>query len=271
VLTTHTTQPVYAQDTLLPNSTVQTKVRRSIDEKTYELSQRFVENDDKWQWFLQRISDKLNEIHPDVREQNKRIVEYYITSLQRRLDEIVELERQALAVEAHGFATKLDMQSIQTTRLDRLNTERLAYNRPQVVLDETLNFTAQERATTLATRNEWVASPNVYKVHLRNPWDWFYNFDAIWRWFASYGVTPDKRSWVLYSEWVWYEYMRCPETWDCTQTVINEIKQTRDFFMAEKPYNGVHYRAMMQRWYKKIWVWVAYDGKRYRLVIHYTT
>jgi len=47
VLTTHTTQPVYAQDTLLPNSTVQTKVRRSIDEKTYELSQRFVENDDK--------------------------------------------------------------------------------------------------------------------------------------------------------------------------------------------------------------------------------
>ncbi|NCQ81740.1 hypothetical protein GW750_02845 [bacterium] len=46
------------------------------------------------------------------------------------------------------------MQSIQTTRLDRLNTERLAYNRPQVVLDETLNFTAQERATTLATRNE---------------------------------------------------------------------------------------------------------------------
>lgn len=163
--------------------------------------------------------------------------------------------------------SNINEQKVREAILSRHNEERdnvwvnpYAYN-----LD--LEWSATTWATKLAD------SGKTSNLHLRNSWDWYYNYDSMLNWFYSLWIKfPASVKWAAsFSESVWYGSYKCSSS-DCTQTLIDAIKKTWTWLiMKEKSSNGSHYRAATMKHFTQMWAGIAIDkdNNRYYLVIHY--
>lgn len=130
-----------------------------------------------------------------------------------------------------------------------------------------LEWSATYRATKLAE------SGKTSNLHLRNSWDWYYNYDSMLNRFSNLWISfPKSVKWAAsFSETVWYWYYKCSKS-DCTQDLITAIKKTwTNLIMKEKSSNGSHYRAATMKHFTQMWAWIAIDKShnRYYLVLHY--
>ena len=121
--------------------------------------------------------------------------------------------------------------------------------------------------------NEIASSWKTKNLHVRNSWDWTYNYNSILNWFYDLWINfPASVKWAAsFSESVWYWYYKCSKS-DCTQDLINAVKKTRTWLiMNEKSYNWDHYRAAIMKHFTQMWAWISIDksNNRYFIVLHY--
>lgn len=135
----------------------------------------------------------------------------------------------------------------------------------------TYNIDLEWSATTRA--NKLANSHKTSNLHLRNTWDWFYNYNSILKRFSNLWIKfPSNVKWASsFSESIWYGTYKCSKS-DCTQELINATKKTRTWLiMKEKSSNGSHYRAATMKHFTQMGVWIAIDksNSRYYIVLHY--
>ena len=163
--------------------------------------------------------------------------------------------------------SNIDEQKVRNAILSWHNEERESVG----VNLYTYNLDLEWSATTWA--NKITDSHKTSNFHLRNSWDWYYNYNSILNRFSELWIIfPKSINWAAsFSETVWYGTYKCSKS-DCTQTLIDAIKKTWTWLiMKEKNNNGSHYRAATMKHFTQMWVWIAIDewNNRYYLVIHY--
>ena len=163
--------------------------------------------------------------------------------------------------------SNINEQKVRDAILSWHNYEReyLWLNNYKYNLD--LEWSATVRANKLAN------SSKTTNLHLRNSWDWTYNYNSILNWFSDLWIKfPASVKWaVSFSESIWYWYYKCSKS-DCTQDLINAVKKTRTWLiMKEKSSNGNHYRAAIMKHFTQMWAWIVIDKShnRYYVVFHY--
>ena len=163
--------------------------------------------------------------------------------------------------------SNIDEQKVRDAILSRHNEER--YN--VWVNPYAYNPDLEWSATTWA--NNHASSHKTSNLHLRNTWDWYYNYNSILNRFSNLWINfPASMKWASsFSETIWYGNYKCSKS-DCTQDLITTIKKTwTNLIMKEKASNGTHYKAATMKHFTQMWAWIAIDksNNRYYLVIHY--
>lgn len=161
----------------------------------------------------------------------------------------------------------IDEQKVRETVLLWHNEERYNVWANFYTYNIDLEWSANIRATKLAN------SQKIKNLHLRNAWDWEYNYDSILNRFSGLWINlPKSVKWgTSFSESIWYGFYKCNKS-DCTQELIDAIKTTWTWLiMKEKNYNGSHYRAAVMKHFSQMWIWIAIDksNNRYYIVLHY--
>lgn len=165
------------------------------------------------------------------------------------------------------YFSNIDEQKVRNAILSRHNEERNNVWVNPYIYNLDLEWSATTRANKLA------ASGKTSNLHLRNSWDWYYNYDSILNRFSNLWITFWKApKWAAaFSESIWYGTYKCSKS-DCTQELITAIKKIwTNLIMKEKSSNGSHYRAATMKYFTQMWAWIAIDksNNRYYLVIHY--
>lgn len=163
--------------------------------------------------------------------------------------------------------SNINEQKVREAILSRHNEER----NNVWVNSYSYNLDLEWSATTWA--NNLASSHKTSNLHLRNNWDWYYNYDSMLNRFSNLGISfPKSVKWAAsFSETVWYWYYKCSKS-DCTQELITAIKKTwTNLIMKEKSSNGSHYRAAVMKHFTQMWAWIAIDKtkNRYYVVLHY--
>ena len=163
--------------------------------------------------------------------------------------------------------SNIDEQKVRSAILSWHNDER--YN--VWVNPYTYNLDLEWSATVWA--NKLASTSKIQNLHLRNSWDWTYNYNSLLNRFSDLWIKfPASVKWAAsFSESIWYWYYKCSKS-DCTQDLITAIKKTRTWLiMKEKSANGSHYRAAVMKHFTQMWAWIAIDksNNRYYIVIHY--
>ena len=163
--------------------------------------------------------------------------------------------------------SNIDEQKVRDAILSRHNEERNNVWVNSYIYNLDLEWSATTRATKLAD------SHKTSNLHLRNSWDWYYNYNSILNRFSDLWINfPASVKWASsFSESIWYWSYKCSKS-DCTQDLITAIKKTwTGLIMKEKNSNGSHYKAATMKHFTQMWVWIAIDksNNRYYLVLHY--
>ena len=163
--------------------------------------------------------------------------------------------------------SNIDEQKVRNTVLSWHNEERNNVWVNPYTYNLDLEWSATTRANRLAT------SGKTSNLHLRNSWDWYYNYDSILNRFSGLWINfPKSVKWASsFSESIWYGTYKCSKS-DCTNELITAIKKTwTNLIMKEKSSNGSHYRAATMKHFTQMWVWIAINKSynRYYIVIHY--
>ncbi len=96
-----------------------------------------------------------------------------------------------------------------------------------------------------------------------------YNYTTIQERFKDLGITFANVNGWTFSENIAYNTVKC-KTQDCDQELSQSTEKSREFFYdREKPYNGSHYRAIIQENFQYIGIGIAINNWRYHIVIHY--
>ncbi len=112
-----------------------------------------------------------------------------------------------------------------------------------------------------------------YIDHKRNGQTAYYDYDMIKDWFQYWGLTFQNVNRVTFTENIGWGTYSCTQG-DCTQKMIDAIRHTFDFFMAEKGKSyRPHYNSLMNQYFKEIGMGIAVDTtkKKIYLTIHYGT
>lgn len=161
--------------------------------------------------------------------------------------------------------SSVDINQVRTTWLSWYNSYRKSLGLGSYTYDSRLDSTAYSWNIEFA---EWKWQNH----HRRNPWDNYYDYPIITEWFKERGVIAKVVNGATTTENVGWGTYRCSSS-DCTNTLINSIRSTFDFFMSEKSYNWVHYKSIVQPNFTKVWlsVMVIPGENRYYLVMHFVT
>lgn len=163
--------------------------------------------------------------------------------------------------------SNINEQQVRDAILSWHNEERNNIWVSSYIYNLDLEWSATTRATKLAD------SHKTSNLHLRNSWDWYYNYNSILNWFSDLWIKfPASVKWAAsFSESIWYGGYKCSKS-DCTQTLIDSIKKTwTNLIMKEKTSKGNHYNAATMKHFTQMWAWIAIDksNNRYYLVLHY--
>ena len=155
----------------------------------------------------------------------------------------------------------VDMTRVRSTWLSWYNTGRAAKWLGAYSYDSRLDSTAHGWNMVFAW-SRWTI------LHERSPWDGYYNYPIINKWFQDRGVNPPLIAGVNHSENVSYWYYACSKS-DCTDDLINAIRSSYIFFIN----SAVHSRSVYQPNFTKIGfdVIVAPNERRYYVTVHYMT
>lgn len=163
--------------------------------------------------------------------------------------------------------SNINEQKVRNAILSRHNEERnnIWVNPYSYNLD--LEWSATTWATILAD------SHKTSNLHLRNAWDWYYNYNSMLNRFSNLWIKfPASIKWAAsFSESVWYWGYKCSKS-DCTDDLITAIKKTwTNLIMKEKASKDSHYNAATMKHFTQMWAWIAIDksNNRYYLVLHY--
>lgn len=155
-----------------------------------------------------------------------------------------------LPIDADG----VDSDVVRQTWLEWINEARAGVWSDPYILNPSLTNTAQTRANHLrdSDTTQW--------THIRED-EAFRDTDAMRRWFETQGVTP----W-LFTESNGRNVYRC--TSDCTQSLIDKIRYTYDFFVGEanKSYQP-HRLSVIAKTYKIMGVGIAAGNGKYYLTM----
>ena len=163
--------------------------------------------------------------------------------------------------------SNIDEQKVRNAILSRHNEER------KNVWSNPYNYNLDLEWSATIWANKIADSHKTSNFHLRNNWDWYYNYNSILNRFSGLWITFWKSvKWAAsFSETIWYGTYKCSKS-DCTQDLITAIKKTwTNLIMKEKASNGSHYKAATMKHFTQMWAWIAIDksNNRYYLVIHY--
>ena len=160
----------------------------------------------------------------------------------------------------------VDMNRVRNEWLSWTNTVRSESGLQPYSIDNRLNSTAYDWTIELA---KWKGNNH----HRRNPWDSYYSFSTIDSWFMARWINPKIINRSKHTENVGYWTYSCNSS-DCTQSLIQSIRSTFDFFMSEKwkSYDA-HYRSIVQPYFSKIGlsIIVVPEERRYYITVHYIT
>jgi uncharacterized protein YkwD len=162
--------------------------------------------------------------------------------------------------------SNVNLQTVRDTLLGWHNDERISLGLSPYAYHSDLEKSATTWAEVL--KNEERTS----NTHSRSSSDGYYNYESIMDRFGGLNIffpsaTNGRAS---FSESVGWGYYKCSSS-DCTDTLITQLKTTRDFFMSEKKSNGSHYRAITTSHFTQMGIGVVIDSSknRYYMVIHY--
>ena len=163
--------------------------------------------------------------------------------------------------------SNIDEQKVRDAILSRHNEERKNVWANPYIYNLDLEWSATVRANKIAN------SQKTSNFHLRNDWDWYYNYNSILNRFSDLWINFPKNSngGASFSETVWRNVFKCNKS-DCTQDLIKAIEKTWTWLiMKEKSSNGSHYKAATMKHFTQMGAGVAIDkeNNRYYLVIHY--
>ncbi|MBC7503750.1 CAP domain-containing protein, partial [Candidatus Gracilibacteria bacterium] len=165
-----------------------------------------------------------------------------------------------------GSPAHVDMERVRSAWALWYNDTRNILGLGAYTYDSRLNSTAYDWNTEFA-------KGKALNHHTRNPGDGYYNFAVIDKWFITRGVDPIVISRAKHTENVGYGRYSC-SSGDCTESLIQSIRTTFDFFMSEKGKSyDAHYRSIVQPNFTKIGlsVIVVPGEQRYYLTVHYIT
>lgn len=159
----------------------------------------------------------------------------------------------------------INIGELQTTWLGWVNDLRAKRGRQAYTLEPLLHKTAADRSETM--KNKWVGD------HRRFATSPYYAYGEIEQRFADRGVTFVNISRATFTENIGRATFRCKTT-DCTQTAIDAMRQTWNFYLREEwTTNDAHRRTLIHPLFTIVGLGIAVDesaGKFY-LTTHYGT
>lgn len=158
----------------------------------------------------------------------------------------------------------VDIAKVRDTWLAWYNAERAKVGAQPLELDGDLIYTARAWSERAADRGT---------IDHKRENNTYYDYFAIRRWFASFGLTFPSRGGSTFGESIaWNVYPRC--TGDCTDSLTSAIRSSFNFFVGEKgrAYSP-HYDMMVNPSYKYMGVGIALDPgtRKYYLTSHFAT
>jgi len=122
--------------------------------------------------------------------------------------------------------------------------------------DKRLEKTGQEWSNI--TMSRWKIS------HERTPWDGYYNYPVIEKWFQARWVKC-KATWRTTSvENTGYHAYYCPKGGDCTDKANEALKWIFDYYLAEKflpaPQNA-HYKTTISPHLQYMGLWISFKNE----------
>lgn len=159
----------------------------------------------------------------------------------------------------------VDLQKVHDTWIGWINDVRKKLGLPVYTVDPALNRTA-------FTWSDISAKKGVMS-HQRIKDDGYYNYAHIEQWFAAQGVTFTNVHQTTFTENIGRGPYSCSQK-DCTQKLIDSLRMTFDFYMAEKgKANSAHYNSIVQPYFTLIGAGITVDPvkKTYYITTHYAT
>ncbi len=199
----------------------------------------------------------LNKALPQVSEDKQPIALYLKSAFQQNLS---ELDTPTAPSEGSYSIPNVDMQAVRDAWLGWHNEARARKWLYVYKWSPELEITAHNWSVYLASLNA--------STHKRKASDWYYNYTSILEWFNNQWVYF-VGNWTSFTENIAYQYYSCNSA-DCTQNLISAIKKWFDFFMSEESYNWAHYRGIMHGSFTRLGMGIAFIGKRYWIVTHYS-
>lgn len=160
---------------------------------------------------------------------------------------------------------KVDMAKVRVNWLAWNNSERMKEGLHAYKYNNTLNKTAYLWSKYAKEIGEM--------SHKRPGQEAYYDYNMIKEWFRNLGVEFENVSTVTFTENIGWGPYSCSSA-DCTQTLIDNIRSTFDFYMAEKTKaDRPHYNSVMNKYFKEIGLGIVIDSaqKKYYLTVHYGT
>lgn len=159
----------------------------------------------------------------------------------------------------------VDMAKVRVSWLAWYNSERMKAGLQPYTYNNTLNKTAY----IWSTYSKDIGSMS----HKRPGQEAYYDYNIIKEWFRNLGVEFENVSTVTFTENIGWGPYSCSSA-DCTQNLIDNVRSTFDFYMAEKDKaDRPHYNSVMNKYFKEIGLGIVVDTaqKKYYLTVHYGT
>ncbi len=161
--------------------------------------------------------------------------------------------------------SNIDMAKVRATWLKWYNDARAAAGLYAYTYNDQLNRSAITWSETKKAQGSM--------DHKRSPGDAYYDYNKITAWFADLGLVFKNVYRVTHTENIGWGVYHCSKA-DCTDDLINAIRTTFDFYMAEKgTASHAHYDSVMNAYFKEIGLGIAIDqaSGKYYLTTHYGT
>lgn len=179
-------------------------------------------------------------------------------------DRGTDYDTAIIAVINNGdLPSNIDMQKVRESWLLWNNDARLALGLNEYVYNDELNKSA--------TMWSEVSKSRGYMDHKREGQTEYYDFYKIRDWFKNEAGLEFEND--LFTENIAWGNYNCDESNpDCTQYLIDSIKYSFDYFMAEKGEDySPHYDSVVNKYFKIIGLGIAIDKEahKYFLTVHY--
>ncbi len=171
----------------------------------------------------------------------------------------------ACAWEKQDAPPNVDMQEVERTWLGWINGVRAQEGLSAYLYDKQLERTALVWSQRARQRGSI--------SHKRHGQTLYYDYPRIEQWFADEGLTFQNDHRMTFSESIGYGRYVCAKS-DCTQALIDAIRTTFDFYLAEKgKENSPHWNSILNPRFRMVGVGVAVDeaAHTYYITTHYAT